>query len=174
VDVVCGLDDLSTLCSAISFAGLGDALTEGTWTLFAPNNQAFDDLGYDVLDSIMGDENFLTDILLFHAIDDVVASTDLICSGLSDMANGGQSRTVCSSNNGEVFQKGGGNPGDNMPSIKRRDIQTCQGFIHVVGKSVFVLCRRLLSQSLSQKMQPSDHISVSHVSPCLVENFQMK
>jgi transforming growth factor-beta-induced protein len=140
VDVACGLDDFSTLCSAVTLAGLGDALTDGTWTVFAPTNQAFAKLGQDLLDTVLADEALLTDILLFHAVDDVVASTDLFCTGLTEMANGQESRTVCVGD--DIFQKGGTNPRNDMPKIVQTDIPTCQGLIHVIGKFNFLmLCR---------------------------------
>lgn len=91
-DIACGADDFSTLCTAVQAAGLGDALSEGHWTVFAPTNEAFANLG-DTLDAVLADKALLTDILLFHAVDDVVGSDDLVCNtgggnGLVEMANG--------------------------------------------------------------------------------------
>ncbi|KAL3921668.1 MAG: hypothetical protein SGARI_006626, partial [Bacillariaceae sp.] len=125
----------ATLCTAVKAAGLGDALSSGSWTVFAPTDEAFDKLG-SLLDDVLADTDLLTDILLFHAVDDVVASSDLECNtmgddGLVTMANGQDSRTVCHPT-GEIFQKGGANPRNAMPEIILTDIETCQGFIHVV------------------------------------------
>ena len=137
VDVACSLENFSTLCTAIQVAGLEDALSSGHWTVFAPTNDAFAKLG-DMLDAVLDDTALLADILLFHAIDDVVSSDDLECTGLVEMANHQKSRTVCE--NGAIYQKGGNNPRNNMPKITSTDVPTCQGFIHVVGKFCFVNC----------------------------------
>ncbi len=130
VDIACSLDDFSTLCTAVKEAKLEDALSDGHWTVFAPTNAAFSELG-DLLDTVLADTKLLTDILLFHAVDDVVGSSDLVCSATVEMANGQSSRTVCEGK--KIFQKGGSNPRNDMPQIIETDIETCQGFIHVVG-----------------------------------------
>ena len=106
-------------------------MSEGDWTVFAPVDTAF--LGFGCrLPSVLADKDLLTDILLFHAIDDVVGSDDLMCTERTEMANGQDSRTVCVGD--DIFQKGGSNPRNDMPKIVQTDIETCQGYIHVVGK----------------------------------------
>ncbi|KAL3903803.1 MAG: hypothetical protein SGARI_005220, partial [Bacillariaceae sp.] len=139
--IACGADDFSTLCTAVKAAGLGEALSSGKWTVFAPTNEAFAKLG-DTLDAVLADTALLTDILLFHAVDDVVGSEDLVCNtgggnGLVEMANGQDSRTICehTASGGEaIFQKGGSNPSNAKPEIIMTDIKTCQGYIHVVNE----------------------------------------
>lgn len=116
----------------MQLAGLGDALSEGTWTVFAPTNTAFEELGQELLDTVLADKALLTDILLFHAVDEVVKAEDLFCTGQTEMANGQDSRTVCKG--GKIFQKGGSNPRNDMPEIVQTDIETCQGVIHVVDE----------------------------------------
>ena len=112
--------------------------------MFAPTNAAFEELGQDVLDFVLADIDVLTDILLFHAVPDVVGSDDLQCTGLVEMANSQDSRTVCTGN-GDIHQKGGSNPRNDMPKIVTPDIKTCQGYIHIVGtcdtiRSLFFTC----------------------------------
>ena len=135
-DYICQSDELETLCVAITAAGLKDALNSGEWTVFAPINQAFEELGEDRLTEILADPYLLQDILLFHAVDDKVSSYDLECTVRVEMANGQDSRTVCTGNgnNKKYHQKGGSNPRNDMPEIIEFDIQTCQGYIHIVGK----------------------------------------
>lgn len=145
VEIACSLDDFSTLCSAIEAAGLADALSSGHWTVFAPTNAAFDALG-DLLDTVLADTALLTDILLFHAVDDAVSSKDLECAATVEMANLQNSRTVCEG--GKIYQKGGSNPRNDMPQIIQTDIKTCQGYIHVIGTYIVqhgrIAKRRLL------------------------------
>ena len=41
-----------TVEQLVAIAGLDDALDSGTWTVFAPTNEAFDMLGDDVISSL--------------------------------------------------------------------------------------------------------------------------
>lgn len=130
-EIACSTDNFSTLCAAVTEAGLGEALSSGSWTVFAPTNRAFTKLG-NTLDAVLADKPLLTDILLFHAVEGEVFSTDLECTARVKMANGDESRTVC--RRGSVFQKGAGNPRNDMPEIISADIEACNGVIHVVDE----------------------------------------
>ena len=46
----------------------------------------------------------------------------------------GQRQRLADCSGDGIFQKGGGNPRSNMPQIIDSDIETCQGFVHVVGE----------------------------------------
>lgn len=72
-DIACSTPDFSTLCSLIVDAGLEEDLSEGMWTVFAPNNEAFDNVDLDDIDDI-------ADVLLFHTIaNDKLYADDLEC-----------------------------------------------------------------------------------------------
>ena len=61
---------LTTLAKAISDAGLGDALKgDGPFTVFAPNNKAFEQLPRGTLDDLMKDKAKLAKVLKYHVID---------------------------------------------------------------------------------------------------------
>lgn len=130
-EIACSLEDFSTLCAAVTKAGLAEALSGGTWTVFAPTNEAFANLG-DALAAVMADKDMLTDVLLFHTVDSVVMSTDLECRERVMMGNGVDSRTVCRGD--AIYQKGAGNAPDNMPEIVTVDQKACNGVIHVVDQ----------------------------------------
>ena len=140
--MICDTEELSILCSLVKDTDLVDALNDDTskWTIFAPTNDSFENIGYDIMDKITKNTKVLRNILLFHAVDDKVKSDDLYCTGLAEMANGDDSRTVCTAN-GSIHQKGGGNPSNKMPRIVHVDIPTCQGYIHIVNQ--VMLPRRL-------------------------------
>ena len=88
----------------------------------------------------------------FHVVIDdtnnvkaAISSDDLECTGLIKMANGQDSRTVCTghhhkgnnnnNNNIKYHQKGINNPQNSMPEIIDFDIPTCNnGYIHVIDK----------------------------------------
>lgn len=130
-EIACNTDGFSTLCTAVKAAGLVKALSSGEWTVFAPTNKAFANLGKK-LDAVLADKKLLTDVLLFHAVAGEVPSKDLKCKKRVLMANGDESRTICRGDS--IFQKGAGNPRSNMPEIKKVDIQACNGILHVVDE----------------------------------------
>jgi transforming growth factor-beta-induced protein len=78
-------------------AGLIDDLESDMWTVFAPTNEAFEELGSDVLDMLSNNTAVLTDLLLFHTVaGTVLKSDDLPCKAgdnLIEMSNGVESRT---------------------------------------------------------------------------------
>jgi uncharacterized surface protein with fasciclin (FAS1) repeats len=132
-DIACKTDGFSTLCAAVQAAGLGEALTTGTFTVFAPTDDAFAALPAGTVEGLLDDIDALTNILLFHAVaDKKVKSCNLRCNGMVEMANGGMSETVCK--DGSKFQTGAGNSDDKMPKIATADIMACNGVVHVVNQ----------------------------------------
>jgi uncharacterized surface protein with fasciclin (FAS1) repeats len=66
VDVAVATPALSILVTAVTAAGLGDALaTTENITVYAPTNDAFDALG-GVLDVVLADTELLTAVLTYH------------------------------------------------------------------------------------------------------------
>ena len=52
-EIVMASDDFETLTKAIQAAGLADTLKSGTYTVFAPTDDAFDKLPAGTLDSLI-------------------------------------------------------------------------------------------------------------------------
>ena len=79
VKVVSERDDLSELESALTDAGLTDALTSvGPYTLFAPSNEAFDNMNTEIKDSILADPTgALADVLKYHVTGSYLLAADL-------------------------------------------------------------------------------------------------
>jgi transforming growth factor-beta-induced protein len=81
VDFVAGNPDLSSLLLAVGIAGLTEELdTGGPYTLFAPNDAAFGGFPADVLNSLLGDLNFipqLQDLLFLHVIGGTFLAAEL-------------------------------------------------------------------------------------------------
>lgn len=112
-------------------AGLGDELSSGRWTVFAPTNAAFAALPAETLSAVLADQELLTDILLFHVVSDrKIRAGGLTCGGRVKMGNGKNSRTVC--RNGKKFQRGQGNARTlkDMPEIVVKNVEACNGLIH--------------------------------------------
>jgi uncharacterized surface protein with fasciclin (FAS1) repeats len=79
-----------TLVAAVTYTGLADALSGGEWTVFAPTDAAFAKLDLNA-DNIAGafSKEELTNILLYHALDQSVSSAEAkTMLGDITMANG--------------------------------------------------------------------------------------
>ena len=152
VDYICSKNKFSTLCDLLGDTDLVDTFNgEYEYTIFAPTDNAFDNVGDEIVNLVTKKASTLRNLLLFHAVDDKVKFDDLYCTGLTEMANGDDSRTVCTSD-GKVHQKGGGNPRNMMPRIIEYNIPTCQGYIHVIDE---VLLPRQLTKEANVPSIPT-------------------
>jgi transforming growth factor-beta-induced protein len=132
---VCALlwskNDPEILCEMIISTGLGDDLDGELWTLFAPTNDAFENLPEGAIETLMNTTDAITDILLFHTIAGLsLNASDLVCGDFQDMANGELTTTVCES--GSVYQAGAGNSQTELPEIIVTGIPACNGIVHVI------------------------------------------
>lgn len=88
-EIVAGNEDFSTLLAAVSAASpeILEALSnpEAQLTVFAPTNAAFDALPDFVVAYVLGNTELLDSVLLYHVVDGVVTSTDLV-GMLDDMS----------------------------------------------------------------------------------------
>jgi len=134
-ELACSVEDFSTLCSLLSsVSGVADDLSIGSWTFFAPNNDAFAHLN-DVLDGGLESisDELLKQIILFHAMDgEKLYASDLSCKAgenLIEMSNGKNARIKCES--GTPFGiKGNGNE---IPAeFVEVDVEACSGIIHII------------------------------------------
>lgn len=119
------------LCACVTQAGLGSDLNKGRWTLFAPTNEAFFNLG-DRLGTVLGNTDVLSNVILYHAVDEILYADDLTCSGPLQMASGERSRTECQKDT--VYQKGEGNSLGSMARIVASNIDVCNGILHMVDE----------------------------------------
>ena len=121
--------DFSTLVSLVDAAGLGDILKgEGTYTLFAPTNDAFEAALGTMPDGFLEDlllpENVgtLQSILGYHALNTTLFAKDLV-SGSVDTMNG-ESVMISVAEDGSVMV--------NDANVAIADIKASNGVIHVV------------------------------------------
>mmetsp|Transcript_21464 Transcript_21464/g.51183 ORF Transcript_21464/g.51183 Transcript_21464/m.51183 type:complete len:117 (+) Transcript_21464:2422-2772(+) len=110
---------------------LADTFKNEIYTIFAPTEEAF--AGADLSDI---DIDALTDILLYHTINDtIISAEDLGCGDVYTMTGGTQT-TVHECNADSVFQVGGGNAVDEWPEIVDTDLGACNGIVHIVNKLI--------------------------------------
>ena len=71
VDTAVSAGQFNTLAKALTEAGLVDTLKgSGPFTVFAPTDDAFAALPSGTVEALLGDVAALTDVLLYHVVDD--------------------------------------------------------------------------------------------------------
>jgi uncharacterized surface protein with fasciclin (FAS1) repeats len=123
-DIVVDDTSFSILKTAVVRAGLEDALSTGTLTVFAPDNAAFAASGIDeaAVNSLPLQD--LTNILLYHVVGEKVPSTAV---PVSDTVNTLLTTNIYASKNANgVFVNG--------ISVKAADVQAANGVIHVISE----------------------------------------
>lgn len=134
-EVACSLPEFTILCSLVGDANLGDVLDgEDEITLFAPTNDAFEALPTELAEAIVSDLDFLSTVLLSHAVPGYIFSTDLECGAEISMINGAETTTLCA--DGNIFQTGAGNGFVSLPQIIAPDGDTCNGVIHAINQVI--------------------------------------
>jgi transforming growth factor-beta-induced protein len=113
----------STLLAAVDAAGLADVLRgEGPFTIFAPTDDAFDNLPDGVLASLLADPGALAEILTYHVVAGSLASGDVVAQSSIGTVNGA---SVAVSVEGEVVRI-------NDATVLAVDVQATNGVIHVI------------------------------------------
>jgi uncharacterized surface protein with fasciclin (FAS1) repeats len=130
-ELACSSSYFSVLCTLLMDNELVDALNDGSWTVFAPTNDAFDDAppfpaGIDIAEVLKG-----------HVAGNVIYFEDLVCTEKITMLNGKQTRTVCK--NGNTYQKGRSNSNEERPEIIEPNVEACNGVLHVVDQVILSL-----------------------------------
>jgi uncharacterized surface protein with fasciclin (FAS1) repeats len=139
----------------VTQAGLAGTLSEGSFTVFAPTDDAFSTLGTEMLDAVLADNDLLTNILLYHVVDEVLLSADLECNGSVRMANAEETTTVCA--NDCLYQKGNGNSWESLPRIVSQYLQTCpQGNaqIYVVNQVILPTLEDVIIETETEETVP--------------------
>merc|ERR1712007_243399 len=119
-------DDLSTLVAAVVAGDLADTLSSpGTFTVFAPTNEAFGALPDGTLDSLLKPENKdqLVDILTYHVLPSQVLSTDLKPKQVVKTVEGKD--LLVSIHNGEVYA--------NRAKVVGADNLASNGVAHIIN-----------------------------------------
>ena len=126
MDVVEDSEDHETLEDAMVAAMLDDDLREeGTFTLFAPNDDAFDDLDPDAVADLFADPTGeLAELLQYHVVSGTAMSTDL---------NDGD-EFVTLEGNSVVISIDGTDVMVNDATVIAADIETYNGVVHVIDR----------------------------------------
>lgn len=113
-----------TLVTAIKAAGLTDTLsTGGPYTVFAPNDVAFDKLPAGTVQSLVNDKPKLTNILKYHVVQGKYTASDLAKMD-NIKAIDGKTLTIKKQSDGSLMIDGA--------KVVGADISTSNGVIHAI------------------------------------------
>lgn len=137
VDVASGNGDFSTLVTAVTAAGLGETLSgEGPFTVFAPNNAAFDALPDGTVETLVSDDiDTLTSILTYHVVEGELMAADVVAAigeageaGLEVETVGGGTLTANLVDGNVVLTDAAGG----TSTVIATDVDASNGVIHVI------------------------------------------
>ena len=136
VDVAVADGNFTTLVAALQATGLDATLsdTSGSFTVFAPTDDAFALLGQETIDALLNDLDTLTNILTYHVISGEVDAAAAIASAgnLVEMVNGDKVGLSLDGDNLLV----------NVATVTITDIQADNGIIHVIDAVLMPLADR--------------------------------
>ena len=129
-EFVANNDDYSSLAAALEAAGLVETLSAGEFTVFAPNNTAFEAFlnaaGFASLEEVPVD--VLTNILLNHVVTGTNESTDLITGYINSLAT----EATSGANLSLFVDTAGGVAINGVATVTTADISATNGVIHAV------------------------------------------
>ncbi|MBD59953.1 MAG: beta-Ig-H3/fasciclin [Citromicrobium sp.] len=136
VEVAQGNPDFSTLVAAVTAADLGETLSGGDYTVFAPTNAAFDKLPDGTVETLTTeDTDQLGSILTYH----VVEGETMAAALTQAIEGGGEEGYVLTTVNGAQLtaMMDGGNvvlrdAAGNTATVTQTDIDASNGVIHVI------------------------------------------
>jgi uncharacterized surface protein with fasciclin (FAS1) repeats len=120
-----------TLPVAVDAAGLREMLSSGEFTMFIPNDGAFQTLANDLgmsLDSLLANRNLLQNVLAYHVVPGIITSNDILTGTLSAV-NTAQGSTLSFGFNGDTSRMTINN---GAASIEQPDIRTSTGIVHII------------------------------------------
>ncbi|XP_065122586.1 transforming growth factor-beta-induced protein ig-h3 [Paramisgurnus dabryanus] len=119
-------DDLETLRTAVAAAGLNGLLeNEGSYTIFAPTNEAFEKIPPDTLTRILGDPVALKDLLNYHILKNLHCSESIVAGTPLETLQGTVLEVGC---NGEGMTLNG------KAIITEKDKLGTNGVIHYINE----------------------------------------
>jgi uncharacterized surface protein with fasciclin (FAS1) repeats len=123
---IAGVPQLSMATAAVEAAGLTAALDgEGPFTVFVPNDTAFEKIPQNVIDSILADADLLNSLLLYHIVSgEAVVPADLVAAGSVEPAAGG---TLTVTQEGDSMLINGGEA-----TVMCGGIPVANGFVYII------------------------------------------
>lgn len=128
-EVAAGDEQFSTLVAALTEANLVDTLSDpdGSFTVFAPTNAAFDMIDDATLDALLADPDALNAVLLQHVVADaqVDSVTAFSLNGTNVATASGAEIPIAINTDTDTLTVGGA-------TVTMANIQTSNGIVHVI------------------------------------------
>jgi len=125
IDTAINTPELSTLTILVTEAELVDTLkSPGPFTVFAPTNEAFEQMPRIVKKALQKNPELLTDILLYHVVSADITSADIPRATIVDSIQG--SKILARNNNQGVFI--------NRAEVIIPDVVTSNGTVHIIDR----------------------------------------
>ena len=122
---------LSTLNSLVQKAGLQDTLKSGTYTVFAPSNEAFKAVPAKTLEELAANPARLKDVLTYHVVAGKVMAADV---------KNGPAKTVQGAN--VALARAGAFVTVEDAMVTQADLTATNGVVHVVDRVLMPPVRR--------------------------------
>jgi uncharacterized surface protein with fasciclin (FAS1) repeats len=122
---------LSTLNSLVQKAGLQDTLKSGTYTVFAPSNEAFKAVPAKTLEELAANPARLKDVISYHVVAGKVMAADV---------KNGPAKTVQGAN--VALARAGAYVTVEDAMVTRADLAAPNGVVHVVDRVLMPPVRR--------------------------------
>jgi uncharacterized surface protein with fasciclin (FAS1) repeats len=118
-------ENFSTLVTALDAAGLVETLSgEGSFTVFAPTNDAFNALPEGTIEGLLADpQGALTNVLLYHVVGDTVMADTVVTLDSATTLQGEDVKITVT--DGNVFL-------NDTVQVVTTDIEASNGVIHVI------------------------------------------
>jgi len=117
--------NFTTLATALTEAGLVDALEgKGPFTVFAPTDEAFNNLPDGALDNLLKDKEALKNVLLYHVVSGSISSAQIL--DMNDVKTLNGSDIKIKTSDGKVMV--------NNADVIGADVDASNGIIHVIDK----------------------------------------
>ncbi|HEY7885413.1 MAG TPA: fasciclin domain-containing protein, partial [Cellvibrionaceae bacterium] len=132
VDVAVDNGNFTTLVAALEATGLDAVLAdlEGSFTVFAPTDAAFAELGEDTINGLLADTDTLSDILLYH----VIADAEILADAAIGVANADSSLVEMANGKNAGLSFNGDNLFINLSQVTTANEMADNGVIHVIDK----------------------------------------
>lgn len=131
IDLVAGNENLTAFADAVGEAGLTETVltTGGPYTVFAPDNAAFEALGNETLAGLSNDTETLDALLMHHLVRGNYTAEDLMAE-----ANATDNKTVLETLTGDNLTVGmaDGNLTVENATIVASDITADNGIVHII------------------------------------------
>ena len=142
----------NTLVAALDAADLVETLSgEGTFTVFAPTDEAFAALPDGMLEDLLADPNALKQILLYHVVGDVVMAETVVTLDNAETLEG--STVAIEVVDGNVFL--------NDSQVTSTDIEASNGVVHVIDKVLVPEMEEAVSNNVVEDVKSIAEVAVA-------------